>query len=179
MHEDLAKILLSKEQIEARVKELGAEISRDYAGERLLMVGILRGAVVFFSELVKNVDLDVRFDFMVVSSYGSGSVTSGEVKIGKDLSQPIEGKNVLIVEDIIDTGHTLKNLKRLLETRNPKSIKIASLLDKPSRREVEMEGDYIGFKVPNEFVVGYGLDYDEKYRNLPDIGVLKPEIYTK
>lgn len=179
MHEDLAKILLSKEQIEARVKELGAEISRDYAGESLLMVGILRGAVVFFSELVKNVDLDVRFDFMVVSSYGSGSVTSGEVKIGKDLSQPIEGKNVLIVEDIIDTGHTLKNLKRLLETRNPKSIKIASLLDKPSRREVEMEGDYIGFKVPNEFVVGYGLDYDEKYRNLPDIGVLKPEIYTK
>lgn len=179
MHEDLAKILLSKEQIEARVKELGAEISRDYAGESLLMVGILRGAVVFFSELVKNVDLDVRFDFMVVSSYGSGSVTSGEVKIGKDLSQPIEGKNVLIVEDIIDTGHTLKNLKRLLETRNPKSIKIASLLDKPSRREVEIEGDYIGFKVPNEFVVGYGLDYDEKYRNLPDIGVLKPEIYTK
>ncbi len=179
MHEDLAKILLSKEQIEARVKELGAEISRDYAGESLLMVGILRGAVVFFSELVKNVDLDVRFDFMVVSSYGSGSVTSGEVKIGKDLSQPIEGKNILIVEDIIDTGHTLKNLKRLLETRNPKSIKIASLLDKPSRREVEMEGDYIGFKVPNEFVVGYGLDYDEKYRNLPDIGVLKPEIYTK
>ena len=142
-------------------------------------MGILRGAVVFFSELVKNVDLDVRFDFMVVSSYGSGSVSSGEVRIIKDISQPIEGKNVLIVEDIIDTGHTLKNLKKLLLTRNPKSLKIVSLLDKPSRRQVEMEGDYIGFEVPNEFVVGYGLDYDEKYRNLPEIGVLKEEIYTK
>lgn len=179
MHEDLAKILITKEQIEKRVKEIGAEITRDYEGENVLMVGILRGAVVFFSELVKNVDLDVRFDFMVVSSYGSGSTSSGEVRIIKDISQPIEGKNVLIIEDIIDTGHTLKNLKKLLLTRNPKSLKIVSLLDKPSRRQVEMEGDYIGFEVPNEFVVGYGLDYDEKYRNLPEIGVLKEEIYTK
>ena len=143
------------------------------------MVAILRGAVVFFADLVKSVDLDVRFDFMVVSSYGSSSVTSGEVRIIKDISQPIEGKNVIIVEDIIDTGNTLKNLKRMLLTRNPKSLKIASLLDKPSRRRVEMEGDYIGFEVPNEFVVGYGLDYAEKYRNLPEIGVLKPEIYTE
>ncbi len=179
MHDDLAKILISKEEIEKRVKEIGAEITRDYEGESVLMVGILRGAVVFFSELVKNVDLDVRFDFMVVSSYGSGSTSSGEVRIIKDISQPIEGKNVLIIEDIIDTGNTLKNLKRMLLTRNPKSLKIVSLLDKPSRRKVEMEGDYIGFVVPNEFVVGYGLDYDEKYRNLPEIGVLKEEIYTK
>lgn len=179
MHEDLAKILITKEEIAKRIKEMGEEITRDFKGEDILMVGILRGAVVFFSELVKNVDLDVRFDFMVVSSYGSGSVSSGEVRIIKDISQPIEGKNVLIVEDIIDTGHTLKNLKKLLLTRNPKSLKIVSLLDKPSRRQVEMEGDYIGFEVPNEFVVGYGLDYDEKYRNLPEIGVLKEEIYTK
>ncbi|MBR2480542.1 MAG: hypoxanthine phosphoribosyltransferase [Clostridia bacterium] len=179
MHDDLAKILISKEEIEKRVKEIGAEITRDYEGESVLMVGILRGAVVFFSELVKNVDLDVRFDFMVVSSYGSGSTSSGEVRIIKDISQPIEGKNVLIIEDIIDTGNTLKNLKRMLLTRNPKSLKIVSLLDKPSRRKVEMEGDYVGFVVPNEFVVGYGLDYDEKYRNLPEIGVLKEEIYTK
>ena len=179
MHDDLAKILISKEEIEKRVKEIGAEITRDYEGESVLMVGILRGAVVFFSELVKNVDLDVRFDFMVVSSYGSGSTSSGEVRIIKDISQPIEGKNVLIIEDIIDTGNTLKNLTRMLLTRNPKSLKIVSLLDKPSRRKVEMEGDYIGFVVPNEFVVGYGLDYDEKYRNLPEIGVLKEEIYTK
>ena len=179
MHEDLAKILITKEEIAKRVKEMGEEITRDFKGEDILMVGILRGAVVFFSELVKNVDLDVRFDFMVVSSYGSGSVSSGEVRIIKDISQPIEGKNVLIVEDIIDTGHTLKNLKKLLLTRNPKSLKIVSLLDKPSRRQVEMEGDYIGFEVPNEFVVGYGLAYDEKYRNLPEIGVLKEEIYTK
>ncbi len=179
MHKDLAKILVTKEEISARIKELGDEITHDYQGESVLMVGILRGAVVFFSELVKNIDLDVRFDFMVVSSYGSGSVSSGEVKIVKDISQPIEGKHVLIVEDIIDTGHTLSNLKKMLQTRNPKSIKIVSLLDKPSRRKVEMEGDYIGFVVPNEFVVGYGLDYDEKYRNLPEIGVLKEEIYTK
>lgn len=179
MHKDLEKILVTKEQIAARVKEIGEQITRDFEGESVLMVGILRGAVVFFSELVKNVDLDVRFDFMVVSSYGASSVTSGEVRIIKDISQPIEGMNVLIIEDIIDTGHTLKNLKKLLLTRNPKSLKIVSLLDKPSRRQVEMEGDYIGFEVPNEFVVGYGLDYGEKYRNLPEIGVLKPEIYTK
>ena len=179
MHKDLEKVLITKEQIEKRVKEIGVQITSDFQGESVLMVGILRGAVVFFSELVKNVDLDVRFDFMVVSSYGSSSTSSGEIRIIKDISQPIEGMNVLIIEDIIDTGNTLKNLKKMLLTRNPKSLKIVSLLDKPSRRTVEMEGDYIGFEVPNEFVVGYGLDYAEKYRNLPEIGVLKSEIYTK
>lgn len=178
MNNDVMKVLLSGKEIEKRVGEIAAQITRDYAGESVLMVGILRGAVVFFSELVKRVDLDLRFDFMVVSSYGSGTDSSGEIRIIKDLSQPIEGMNVIIVEDIIDTGYTLKNLKKLLSTRNPKSLKICSLLDKPSRRKVELEGDYIGFKVPNEFVVGYGLDYNEKYRNLPDICVLKPEIYS-
>lgn len=178
MNNDVMKVLLSGEEIEKRVSEIAARITEDYAGESVLMVGILRGAVVFFSELVKRVDLDLRFDFMVVSSYGSGTDSSGEIRIVKDLSQPIEGMNVIIVEDIIDTGYTLKNLKKLLSTRNPKSLKICSLLDKPSRRKVELEGDYIGFKVPNEFVVGYGLDYNEKYRNLPDICVLKPEIYS-
>lgn len=179
MHQDLQKILINSEQIEKRVKELGEEITRDYKGESVLMVAILRGAVVFFADLVKSVDLDVRFDFMVVSSYGSSSTSSGEVRIVKDISQPIEGMNVILVEDIIDTGNTLKNLRKMLLTRNPKSLKIASLLDKPSRRKVEIEGDYVGFEVPNEFVVGYGLDYAEKYRNLPEIGVLKPEIYTE
>lgn len=178
MNNDVMKVLLSGKEIEKRVGEIAAQITRDYAGESVLMVGILRGAVVFFSELVKRVDLDLRFDFMVVSSYGSGTDSSGEIRIVKDLSQPIEGMNVIIVEDIIDTGYTLKNLKKLLSTRNPKSLKICSLLDKPSRRKVELDGDYIGFKVPNEFVVGYGLDYNEKYRNLPDICVLKPEIYS-
>ncbi len=178
MHQDEKEILLTSEQIANRVKELGKQITEDYKGQSVLMVGILRGAVVFFADLVKNIDLDVRFDFMVVSSYGNGSQSTGEVRIDKDLAQPIEGMNVIIVEDIIDTGFTLKNLKRLLLTRNPASLKICSLLDKPSRRKVELEGDYIGFTVPNEFVVGYGLDYAEKYRNLPDIGILKPEIYS-
>ncbi len=178
MHSDVQRILLSGEEIAERVTEIAEKITRDYAGESVLMVGILRGAVVFFAELVKKIDLDLRFDFMVVSSYGNSTDSSGEVRIVKDLSQPIEGMNVIIVEDIIDTGYTLKNLMKLLRTRNPKSLKICALLDKPSRRKVELEGDYVGFKVPNEFVVGYGLDYNEKYRNLPDICILKPEIYS-
>lgn len=178
LDKDIKEVLLSRDEIEKRVKEIAAEITADYRGESVLMVGILRGAVVFFSELVKRVDLDVRFDFMVVSSYGASTDSSGEIRIVKDLSQPIENMNVIIVEDIIDTGYTLKNLKRLLMTRNPKSLKIAALLDKPSRRKVEIEGDYVGFKVPNEFVVGYGLDYNEKYRNLPDICILNPEVYS-
>lgn len=177
MHKDLCKILITGEEISKRVKEIAAQITKDYEGEEVLVVGILRGAVVFYSELVKEIDLDLRFDFMSVSSYGDGTVSSGEVKIVKDISQPIAGLNVIIVEDIIDTGNTLKNLKKLLLTRNPKSLKICSLLDKPSRRKVELEGDYVGFIVPDEFVVGYGLDYQEKYRNIPDVGVLKPEIY--
>lgn len=179
MHKDLESILITKEQIEARVEELAAEITRDYAGQSVLLVGILRGAVMFFADLARKIDLDVWMDFMAVSSYGAGASTSGEVRIIKDISQPIEGLNVIIVEDIIDSGNTLKYLKNLLQTRRPASIKICALLDKPSRRVVDLVGDYIGFTIPNEFAVGYGLDYAERYRNLADIGVLKREIYQK
>jgi len=143
----------------------------------VLMICIIRGAVLFFADLARLLDVDVRLDFMAVSSYGAGTSTSGEVRIVKDVSQPIEGLHVILVEDIIDTGHTLKYLKRLMESRNPASLKICALLDKPSRRETDLQGDYVGFEVPNEFVVGFGLDYAERYRNLPDVCVLKPEIY--
>lgn len=179
MHKDVTKILLTKDQIDRRTKELAAQITQDYQGQSVLLICILRGAVLFFADLARNINLDVRLDFMAVSSYGAGISTSGEVRIVKDVSQPIEGLNVILVEDIIDTGHTLKYLKKLLQNRNPASLKICSLLDKPSRREVEIQGDYVGFAVPNEFVVGYGLDYAEKYRNLPDVCILKPEIYSE
>lgn len=176
--DDILKVLLTEEQLKEKCAEMGAQITRDYAGKNLLLVTVLKGAVVYMADLMRCIDLPCAIDFMVVSSYGSSTDSSGEVRIVKDLSQPIEGMNVIIVEDIIDTGYTLKNLMKLLRTRNPKSLKICALLDKPSRRKVELEGDYVGFKVPNEFVVGYGLDYNEKYRNLPDICILKPEIYS-
>lgn len=179
MHKDVTKILLTKDQIDRRTKELAAQITQEYQGQSVLLICILRGAVLFFADLARSIDLDVRLDFMAVSSYGAGTSTSGEVRIVKDVSQPIEGLNVILVEDIIDTGHTLKYLKKLLQNRNPASLKICSLLDKPSRREVEIQGDYVGFAVPNEFVVGYGLDYAERYRNLPDVCILKPEIYSE
>lgn len=178
MNNDIEKVLYTSEKIQERVNELAREITRDYKGKKVLLVCVLRGAVLFFSDIARAVDLDVRMDFMVVSSYGAGTSTSGEIRIVKDLTQPIEGMNVIIVEDIIDTGRTLKHLKNMLMTRNPESVKICSLLDKPERREVELLGDYVGFTVPNEFVVGYGLDYDEKYRNLPYVGVLKKEVYS-
>ncbi|MDD3947535.1 MAG: hypoxanthine phosphoribosyltransferase [Clostridia bacterium] len=177
MHKDVIKVLLTEEQIARRTKELAAQISKDYQGKSVLLICILRGAVLFFADLARNIKLDVRLDFMAVSSYGANTSTSGEVRIVKDVSQPIEGLDVILVEDIIDTGHTLKYLKRLLQSRNPASLKICSLLDKPSRRETDLKGDYVGFDVPNEFVVGFGLDYAEKYRNLPDVCILKPEIY--
>lgn len=176
---EIESILITDKQIEKRVKELAARITHDYEGEEVVAVGILRGSVVFFAELVKNIDLDLRFDFMYVSSYGEGTESSGEVKIVKDIAQSIKGKNVLIVEDIIDSGRTLTNLLKVLGTRNPKSIRICSLLDKPSRRVVELKGDYIGFEIPDEFVIGYGLDYNEKYRNLPHVCVLSREVYEQ
>lgn len=179
MHKDITKILLTKDQIDRRTKELALQITQEYQGQSVLLICILRGAVLFFADLARSIDLDVRLDFMAVSSYGAGTSTSGEVRIVKDVSQPIEGLNVILVEDIIDTGHTLKYLKKLLQNRNPASLKICSLLDKPSRREVDIQGDYVGFAVPNEFVVGYGLDYAERYRNLPDVCILKPEIYSE
>ncbi|MFW5780875.1 MAG: hypoxanthine phosphoribosyltransferase [Bacillota bacterium] len=176
-YKDVAKILLKEEDIIRRTNELAEKITTDYQGEKLLIVCILRGASLFFADLVRKIDLDVNFDFMAVSSYGAGVSSSGEVRIIKDIAEPIEGKNVILVEDIIDSGNTLSYLIRLLKQRKPKSIKVASLLDKPDRREVDIQGDYVGFEIPNEFVVGYGLDYNEKYRNIPEVCVLKSEIY--
>ena len=159
---------------------LGAQISRDYAGKNLVLVSILKGSVVFMADLMRAVSIPCNIDFMVVSSYGgSNTTTSGLVKIIKDLDGDLSGKDVLIVEDILDTGVTLSNLVPMLKMRNPNSVKICTILDKPSRRKADIQPNYEGFQVPDEFVVGYGLDYDEKYRNLPYVGVLKPEVYTK
>lgn len=179
MYEDkIAKVLISREQIAARVKQLGAQITQDYKGECVTLVCTLRGASIFFADLAREIEGDVVMDFISVSSYGEGTSSSGEVKMIKDVSEPIKDKNIIIVEDIIDTGITLTYLKKLFEARSPKSLKICSLLDKPSRRKVELEGDYIGFEIPNEFVVGYGLDGPEqKMRNLKDVCVLAPEVY--
>ncbi|MBR4800376.1 MAG: hypoxanthine phosphoribosyltransferase [Clostridia bacterium] len=174
---EIKKILVTREQIAKRVKELGEQITRDYAGEPLTLVCTLRGATLFFADLVREIRGDVEIDFIACSSYGAGTTSSGEVKMIKDLSSPIAGKNIIVVEDIIDTGTTLYYLKKLLEARNPKSLKVCSFLDKPSRRKVEFKGDYIGFEIENEYVVGYGLDYDQKMRNLPDVCVLAPEVY--
>mgnify|MGYP001041734741 FL=1 len=176
MKNDIAKVLFTREEIEKRVCELAAEINRDYAGEEIIFIGILRGSCYFLCDLTRHVEESAYIEFMSVSSY-KGTKSSGEVRINTDISMPIEGKNVIIVEDIIDTGSTLAYLKRIMLERRPKSFKICTLLDKPSRRKVEIEGDYVGFTVPDEFVVGYGLDYNQKYRNYPHIGVLKPEIY--
>lgn len=169
----IKKVLIPESDIRQRVKELAAEISKDYAGETVTLICILSGASVFFADLVRELNLDVRFEFMSVSSYGAGTVSSGEVKILKDVNHPIAGKHVIIVEDIIDSGCTLSYLKRVLAQRNPASIKICTILDKPSRRKVDFKGDYVGFEIPDEFVIGYGLDYDGKYRNLRDVCVLE------
>ncbi len=180
MHQDLERILIGKEDIHARVAEMGKQISQDYAGEELVVVCILKGSTIFFADLVRQIELDTAFDFMIVKSYGAGTESSGNVRFVKDLDESITGRNVLIVEDIIDSGLTLTFLRNNLITRGAKSLKICTLLDKPERRkpEADITVDYCGFTIPNEFVVGYGLDYNEKYRNLPEIGVLKPEIYT-
>ncbi len=175
MHPDGENILLLEEEIRTRVAELGAEISRDYAGEELLVVGILKGAMIFLADLVRNITVPVCFDFMAVSSYGSSTKSSGAVRILKDLDSGIEGRHILIVEDIVDTGLTLNYLVDNLKARGPVSLKICTLLDKPSRRVAPVEIHYNGFIIPDEFVVGYGLDYKERYRNLPHVMVLKPE----
>ena len=174
---EIKKILVSREEIAKRVAELGKQISEDYKGESVTLVCTLRGASIFFADLVREIEGDVEIDFIAVSSYGAGTKSSGEVKMIKDLSEPIKDKNVIIVEDIIDTGITLCYLKKLLLARAPKSLKVCSLLDKPSRRQVDCKGDYIGFEIENEFVVGYGLDYGEKMRNFKDVCVLAPEVY--
>ncbi len=179
MKEGIQSVLYSKEQLAQKVRQLGQEISRDYAGKNPLLVSVLKGSVVFMSDLMRAIDIPCQIDFMMVSSYGSGVKTSGVVKIMKDLDTPLEGRDLIIVEDILDSGKTLYYLKGMLSDRQPKSIRIAALLDKPDRREAPVSADYCGFVVPDQFIVGYGLDYAEKYRNLPYIGVLKPEIYSE
>lgn len=179
LHPDLEKILLSEEELKTRVRQLGEEISRDYAGREPVLVSILRGSYIFMADLSRSLDILCRVDFMSVSSYGAGTTSSGQVNIVKDLSDSIEGRDVIVVEDILDTGNTLHYLFQVLQARHPASLKLAVLLDKPSRRTKPISADYVGFTVPDEFVVGYGLDYNEHYRNLPYIGVLKPEVYQK
>src|SRR3954466_6273697 len=166
------RVLISRDQISKRVSELAEQITRDYEGETILFVGVLKGASIFLSDLARQVKLDATFDFISVSSYGTGTRTSGEVKLNKDVDQSLEGKNVIIVEDILDTGLTLSFLLKQFMNHKPKSLKIAALLDKVSRRITDVRGNYVGFEIPDEFVVGYGLDYAERYRNLPDVCVL-------
>src|SRR6266550_3756740 len=177
---DVAEILLSEEQIQTRVKELGLQISEDYAGQRLTLVSVLKGSLPFMADLMRAMSIPVRIDLMEVSSYGGATTeSSGLVRILKDLSASIEGEEVLIVEDIIDTGLTLNYLVRYLRGKSPRSLRICTLLDKPARRLVEIPVDYIGFTIPDQFVVGYGLDYGELYRNLRFVGVLRPEVYSE
>ena len=178
MREDMERILLTEADIQARVEELGRQISRDFAGREPIFVGVLKGCFIFMADLLRSVELHCTMDFMAVSSYGSGTTTTGAVKINKDLSRDIAGRDVIIVEDILDSGVTLSYLKNYLAGRKPASISIVTLLDKPSRRRADIKADYSGFEVEDAFVVGYGLDYAEKYRNLPYIGILKPEIYA-
>lgn len=177
MKHDIKEVLISEEEIQRRVKELGAILSEEYREKFPLVIGVLKGAMLFMSDLVKNMDIHLEMDFMDVSSYGSSTVSSGEVKIIKDLDTSVEGRNIIIVEDIIDSGLTLNYLSELLRYRKAETIKIVTLLDKPTGRKVDLHADIVGFNVPNAFVVGYGLDFAEKYRNLPYIGVLKPEVY--
>ena len=178
IHPDVAPILVTEAELQAKVAELGAQISADYAGRDLLLVSILKGAVVFMADLMRAITIPCSIDFMVVSSYGGSNTSStGLVKIIKDLDQDLTGKDVLIVEDILDTGITLSNLVPMLQLRNPSSVRLCTILSKPSRRKAQIEPDYCGFEVPDEFVVGYGLDFDERYRNLPYVGVLKPSVY--
>ncbi len=177
MHDDIKEVLINEEQLKSKVVELGRQISKDYAGKNLLMVSVLKGSVIFMSDLMRAIDIPCRIDFMSVSSYGSGTKTSGVVKIIKDLDIPLKGFDVLVVEDILDSGMTLSYLLELLQSREPASIRLCTLFDKPSRRKVDIHANYTGFEVPDEFIVGYGLDYDEKYRNLPYVGILKPCIY--
>lgn len=177
--DDLERILLTEDQIKTRVKEIGAQITKDYVGKDLLLVSVLKGSVVFMADLMRAIKLETEIDFLVVSSYGASTKSSGVVKIVKDIDIDLTGKDLLIVEDILDSGITLSYLKNLLQDRNPASIRIATLLDKPARRTADIVPDYTGFEMPDEFIVGYGLDYAEHYRNLSCIGILKPSIYSE
>jgi len=181
LEKDIESILITEEEIKQKVEELGKRISADYRGKSVLMVCILKGSVVFFSDLVRNIDCNVNFDFMVASSYGNSTEITDTLNVRLDSSQDITGKDVILVEDIIDSGNTLSKLKKMLSERNPASLRIVTLLDKPERRnpDIDISVDYSGFSIPDEFVVGYGLDYAEKYRNIPYIGILKRSVYEK
>jgi hypoxanthine phosphoribosyltransferase len=179
MHQDIQEILFTEEMIQQKIRELGAAISNDYKGKTPLFVCILKGAVMFMADLAKRVDIPMEMDFMAISSYGHSTKSSGVVRILKDLDKGVEGRDVIIVEDIIDSGLTLSYLRNMLLQRNAKSIKIVTLFDKPSGRTVDIQPDYFGFEVPNQFIVGYGLDYADLYRNLPYVGVLRPEVYSR
>ena len=176
---DIKKILISHDEIVDAAKKLGQQLTKDYQGKNPIFVGILKGSVPFMAELIKHIDTHIELDFMLVSSYHGGTASSGVINVIKDIDQDITGRDILFVEDIIDTGQTLKNLCNLFKERNAASVKIATLLDKPEGRVVEIDADYTCFTIPNEFVVGYGLDYNENYRNIPYIGILKEEVYTK
>ena len=179
MHKDIKQVLFDEEEIRKRTIELGEQITKDYAGQGLVVVSLLEGAIYVTAELAKHIDLPVRLDFMISSSYGNSTISTGSINITKDLDENIAGKHVLLVDDIIDTGLTLEKISNLLLTRNPLSVKTAVLLDKGSRRVNAMNADYVGFEIPDEFVVGYGLDFAGDYRNLPVIGILKPSIFAK
>lgn len=175
--QDILKVLFTAEELRDRVAQLGGEITRDYQGRAPVLVSVLRGSYIFMADLTRSIDLPCTVDFMSVSSYGAGTSSSGQVKILKDLSESAEGKDLIIVEDILDSGNTLYYLRDVLEARQPASISICTLLDKPERRVKDIKPDYVGFQIPDAFVVGYGLDYAERYRNLPYIGIVKPEVY--
>ncbi len=180
MYQDLDRLLVTRQEIREKVQELGRRITEDYQGKEPVLVCILKGACVFFADLIREIDLPLSLDFMAISSYGSATKTSGVVRILKDLDQTVLGKDVIIVEDIVDSGVTLNYLKQILRQRGAATLKIAALLDKPARRKIpDLKVDYVCFDIPDAFVVGYGLDYDQRYRNLPDIGVLSPAIYEK
>ncbi len=179
MMEDIQEILFTERQIAATVERIGKEISHDYKGKNLLLVSVLKGSVVFMADLMRSITIPARIDFMATSSYGSGTASSGVVKIIKDLDIQLAGYDIVLVEDILDSGKTLSYLMELLKGRSPHSIRICTLFDKPDRREAQVNATYVGAVIPDEFIVGYGLDYDEMYRNLPFVGVLKPEVYTK
>ncbi|AYF53814.1 hypoxanthine phosphoribosyltransferase [Clostridium botulinum C] len=179
MRNDIERVLFSEEELREKVKKMGREISEDYKGKDVILVGILKGSVPFMADLMKYIEIPCKIDFMDVSSYGNSTESSGVVRILKDLEFEVEGRDILIIEDIVDTGTTLEYLKTYLKSKNPNSVSVACLLNKPDRRKVEVDVKYLGYEVPDEFLVGYGLDYAEKYRNLPFIGILKESVYKK
>lgn len=179
MHNDIAEILITEKELQSRIAELGKEVAKDYEGKTPIFVGVLKGAIMFFADMVRATPIPCEYDFMAVSSYGAGTISSGKINLIKDLSADIKGRHVVILEDILDTGNTLRFVVDHLMEKEPASLKICTLLDKPSRRTAPIEADYVGFTIPNQFVVGYGLDYDEIYRNIPYVGILKPEVYKK